>query len=411
MRITGIIAEYNPLHNGHIYHMSEARQLSEADGIVAVMSGNFVQRGEPALADKYLRTKAALLAGADAVFELPVRYSCGSAGFFAAGGVSALDSLAVVDGIAFGCEDADLEALKSMAAFLEDEPEEYKKLLQSNMRRGMNFAKARSKALSDVLSSSASSLLDKPNNILAIEYLRAMSRTGSKLTPYAVARTGKGHNESASFIRKELEKIQSGSILPSPSLQSMLPAYALEDLSCPLFSDDFSGLLLYRLRLLTADELTRFEDISPELANSIKKASASAHSFSELARAVSSRAFTDSRIRRALIHILIDLQKKVTADKTAFVTPSSLSVPDGATPVCPQAHKPEALRLLGFRRGTKVLRLIQDAAAVPIITKPADAPDECLTEDILATDIYRLAFFERYKLPLPDEYRSGPIIV
>ena len=102
MRITGIIAEYNPLHNGHIYHMSEARRLSEADGIVAVMSGNFVQRGEPALADKYLRTKAALLAGADAVFELPVRYSCGSAGFFAAGGVSALDSLAVVDGIVDG---------------------------------------------------------------------------------------------------------------------------------------------------------------------------------------------------------------------------------------------------------------------------------------------------------------------
>lgn len=459
MKITGIIAEFNPLHYGHIYHMNETRRLSGADGIVVVMSGDFVQRGEPAMTDKYLRTKNALLAGADAVFELPVRYACSSAGTFAEGGVSALNSLGAVSGISFGCEDADLDALMNLATFLEDEPEEYRELLLGNIRQGMNFAKARGNALSSVLPPSISTLLDKPNNILAVEYLRAMSRSSSKLVPYAVARTGKGHNESASAIRRELLKRSCGTrpcdlslsnpyrqdrtecikdmepcdltlsntcrqdrteckkdmepcdfSLSNPTktdempeasvLQAMLPGYVQETLSHPLFPDDFSALLLYRLRLFSDDELSLFDDISPELAKSIKKASSSANSFSELVHGVSSRTYTNSRIRRALIHILLDLRKHVLSAETYTGEVSAKPAP-----------MKSGLRLLGFRRGTQVLRAIQDAASIPIITKAADAPEGCLDEDILAADIYRLAYMERFKETLPDEYHQGPVMV
>lgn len=447
MKLTGIIAEYNPLHNGHIYHMDEARRLSGADGLVVVMSGDFVQRGEPAIIDKYLRTKAALMSGADAVFELPVRFACGSAGFFASGGVSVLNSLGAVTGIAFGCEDPDLDALRHLAAFLEDEPDEYRELLLRNLRIGMNYARARSLALEAVLPPSMSSLLEKPNNILAVEYLRAMARTSSSLVPYAVARAGQGHNESASAIRCALSKelpdygrhaplpyaavpapaVSSASSEPAlarpaagpsvPGLSSMLPGYMLDELGHPLLPDDFSALLLYRLRLLTEDELACFDDISPDLANAIKRASSSAHTFSELVHEVSSRTYTDSRIRRSLIHILLNLRE----EKPSYASQPNLPDQPGQPGQHPSgrplrddrtaAFKPAALRLLGFKKGTKVLRHIQDTASVPIITKTADAPKGSLDEDVLASDIYRLVYMERYGTALPDEYHRGPVII
>jgi predicted nucleotidyltransferase len=447
MKLTGIIAEYNPLHNGHIYHMDEARRLSGADGLVVVMSGDFVQRGEPAIIDKYLRTKAALMSGADAVFELPVRFACGSAGFFASGGVSVLNSLGAVTGIAFGCEDPDLDALRRLAAFLEDEPDEYRELLLRNLRIGMNYARARSLALEAVLPPSMSSLLEKPNNILAVEYLRAMARTSSSLVPYAVARAGQGHNESASAIRCALSKelpdygrhaplpyaavpapaVSSASPEPAlarpaagpsvPGLSSMLPGHMLDELGHPLLPDDFSALLLYRLRLLTEDELACFDDISPDLANAIKRASSSAHTFSELVHAVSSRTYTDSRIRRSLIHILLNLRE----EKPSYASQPNLPDQPGQPGQHPSgrplrddrtaAFKPAALRLLGFKKGTKVLRHIQDTASVPIITKTADAPKGSLDEDVLASDIYRLVYMERYGTALPDEYHRGPVII
>lgn len=475
MKLTGIIAEYNPLHNGHIYHMDEARRLSGADGLVVVMSGDFVQRGEPAIIDKYLRTKAALMSGADAVFELPVRFACGSAGFFASGGVSVLNSLGAVTGIAFGCEDPDLDALRRLAAFLEDEPDEYRELLLRNLRIGMNYAKARSLALEAVLPQSTSSLLEKPNNILAVEYLRAMARTSSSLIPYAVARAGQGHNESASAIRYALSKelpdygrhaplpyaavpdsgryaprpyaavpdsgryaprpyaavpapaVSSASSEPAlarpaagpsvPGLSSMLPGHMLDELGHPLLPDDFSALLLYRLRLLTEDELACFDDISPDLANAIKRASSSAHTFSKLVHAVSSRTYTDSRIRRSLIHILLNLRE----EKPSYASQPNLPDQPGQPGQHPSgsplrddrtaAFKPAALRLLGFKKGTKVLRHIQDTASVPIITKTADAPKGSLDEDVLASDIYRLVYMERYGTALPDEYHRGPVII
>lgn len=444
MKLTGIIAEYNPLHNGHIYHMDEARRLSGADGLVVVMSGDFVQRGEPAIIDKYLRTKAALMSGADAVFELPVRFACGSAGFFASGGVSVLNSLGAVTGIAFGCEDPDLDALRRLAAFLEDEPDEYRELLLRNLRIGMNYAKARSLALEAVLPQSTSSLLEKPNNILAVEYLRAMARTSSSLIPYAVARAGQGHNESASAIRYALSKelpdygryaplpyaavpapaVSSASSEPAlarpaagpsvPGLSSMLPGHMLDELGHPLLPDDFSALLLYRLRLLTEDELACFDDISPDLANAIKRASSSAHTFSKLVHAVSSRTYTDSRICRSLIHILLNLRE----EKPSYASQPNLPDQPGQHPSGrplrddrTAAFKPAALRLLGFKKGTKVLRHIQGTASVPIITKTADAPKGSLDEDVLASDIYRLVYMERYGTALPDEYHRGPVII
>ena len=240
MKTAGIIAEYNPFHNGHAYHIAETRKRTGADYIIVVMSPDFVQRGEAALLDKWSRTRCALEAGADLVLQLPAWNAVGSAEYFAEGGVSLLSHLGICDLLSFGCETEFPELLRKAAAFfsMDTEPEPYREILRQKLKEGMTFPQARAEAFGTLPSGTAFSeirsgltqgssvpepdqisrirnILDSPNNVLAIEYEKALLRMGSPMKIFPVRRIGSGHNEeaysgafsSASSIRSLLRSI------------------------------------------------------------------------------------------------------------------------------------------------------------------------------------------------------------
>ena len=188
MKIAGIIAEYTPFHNGHAYHLDQVRKKTNADYLIIVMSGDFMQRGVPAMLDKYNRAKMALMNGADLVLELPCLYACSSAEYFANGAVTLLNNLGVVDSIGFGCENDNLQTLQKVASLLTDEPAEYSRVLQNSLRNGLAYPVARNIALNECLNdlSNDKSLLSSPNNILAVEYLKALYKLNSTITPVAI---------------------------------------------------------------------------------------------------------------------------------------------------------------------------------------------------------------------------------
>ena len=200
MKIAGIIAEYNPFHTGHAYHIQKTRELTGADYIVVVMSGDFVQRGAPALYSKHLRTRMALLGGADLVFELPATHACESAEFFAQSAVGLLDGLGCVDVLSFGSESGDIEPFLKLGAFLATETPEYQNLLKEYLKKGESFPKARSLALQELLSDTdtdTGTFLQTPNNILGVEYCKALCRRNSPIRPFTVKREGNAYHEES----------------------------------------------------------------------------------------------------------------------------------------------------------------------------------------------------------------------
>lgn len=201
MRTAAVIAEYNPFHNGHAYMLQEVRRLSGADFLLVVMSGDFVQRGTPAVFDKYTRTEMALAGGADLVLELPLAASCGSAPRFAEGAVRLLDSLGVVDELWFGSECGSMRYFHMLSGILSEEPEEYRALLRTNLASGMSFPKARAGALRGFLPDSCpeaelSEMISSPNNILGLEYCVALTKLHSKIRPCTIRRRGAGYHDT-----------------------------------------------------------------------------------------------------------------------------------------------------------------------------------------------------------------------
>jgi predicted nucleotidyltransferase len=223
MLVNGIIAEYNPFHNGHQYHMNVAKEHTGADYTIVVMSGNFVQRGAPALLDKFKRAEMALRGGADLVLELPAYYAASSAEYFATGAVAILDKLGVVNHLCFGSECGDTETLKQIAAILSQEPDEYVELLRDYMREGMSYPAARTTALLQYAPSFSKyrDVFSSPNNILGIEYIKALLRRNSAITPVTTLRVGSDyhdirlgiHQSSARAIREALKDEQPVSCL------------------------------------------------------------------------------------------------------------------------------------------------------------------------------------------------------
>ena len=195
MKISAIICEYNPMHAGHLYHIEETKRLSGADKVICIMSGSFTQRGEPAIFDKFARTKAALSGGADLVIELPTSFCCSSAEKFAYGGVFIADSCKIVSHLSFGCENADADALKAIASAFNAETQEYKAQLKLHLKSGASYPSARAEAL-NVFIPGAKQILSSPNNILAVEYLKALKRLKSKIEPVLISRKGSGYLES-----------------------------------------------------------------------------------------------------------------------------------------------------------------------------------------------------------------------
>ena len=315
MIICGIIVEYNPFHNGHEIHIDKTREKTGADLIVCVMSGNFVQRGEPAVFDKWSRAVCALRGGADAVIELPFLSAVQSAEGFAMGGVKILDAIGA-DFISFGSETTDLNAISDLAGTLAKEPRKYKRALRANLSQGMSFPKARmSAALAD-----APDALAMPNAILATEYIKAIKRRKSKLNPIAIQRVGQDYNSSdisttlssASAIRGAIKANHLAEAFAS--MPSVCAQYIKEQLLnglAPVFPDSYDRQLLYRLRVGGTDYIKTLHDVSEGLQNRIYEAAKTAASRAELIDAIKTKRYTYTRISRILLYALFGVTREM----------------------------------------------------------------------------------------------------
>ena len=320
-KVLGIVAEYNPFHNGHLYHLEQAKKLTKSNYTVAIMSGNFTQRGGCSLFDKWSKTKIALQCGIDLVIELPVLYATSSAENFADGSIKILDSLKVVDYLAFGAETADINTLSSIADILNREPKEYKNLLSLELQKGVSFPKARETALLEVLKDDKkySKVLSSPNNILGIEYIKALKKYKSKIEPIAVERYEAGYNDltyteniaSATAIRNII-KNNGLNILPklmpeatySALIENIQNGHIISDLSV------FEKQIIYNLRTMTTAQIAELPDVSEGLEFALKNAANSCNTLVELLNIVNSKRYTLTRIQRILIYCLLGITKK-----------------------------------------------------------------------------------------------------
>lgn len=408
MKTIGIIAEYNPFHNGHAYQIRKIKEAAHADFVVVAMSGDFVQRGAPAALDKYCRTAMALSGGADVVFELPSLWAVSSAEDFAMAGITMFDKMGCIDGVCFGTETSDFKLLSSIADFFADESEHYQNLLSSYIKEGMTFPAARTKALLSFLPSpSVESLLNTPNNILALEYLKAIRRRGSSLTPYPLKREGAGyHDTKLTTVPQDMQKnssdiptasatairaLLSDSHLDFSALAGTMPDGALALLqdylaASPILTvDAFSSILGYQLLSMEKEELEQIYDITPDIANRIYKNRYEFHSFSQFCEHNKSRDITYTRMSRILLHIILHITKEMY-----LVQKETDYIP--------------YLRLLGFRKdATPFLSELKKTTSVPLLSRLSDAKKilseqsapalktaaiELLQKDLFAADLY-----------------------
>ena len=378
MNVVGIIAEYNPFHEGHAYQIQKAKEQCGAEFAVVVMNGDFVQRGEPAIFDKYTRTKEALLGGADLIFELPVRFGLSSAGDFAMGGVLALNALPFVTHLCFGTETGDLTPLLQAATFLCDEPDSYRTRVKHFVKQGILYPKARSLALA-AESGLPTETWDSPNNILGLEYCVALQKLHSKIKPFTIRREGQGYHDndtpalsdfpSATFLREKIRK-----------------AGEKENLSL----SDFSSLIGYSL--LTAKDLCRIKDITPDLSDRIRNELPKYREINEFVKTIKNPSLTTGRIKRSFFQCLFDIEKD--------------------EPVMPY------LRVLGMKKEASSLLSQKENASCQILTKLAfdvpkmdDTAKKLFAKDLLASDLYRQVFCHKYNQTLPNEYQHSPIVL
>ena len=378
MNVVGIIAEYNPFHEGHAYQIQKAKEQCGAEFAVVVMNSDFVQRGEPAIFDKYTRTKEALLGGADLIFELPVRFGLSSAGDFAMGGVLALNALPFVTHLCFGTETGDLTPLLQAATFLCDEPDSYRTRVKHFVKQGILYPKARSLALA-AESGLPTETWDSPNNILGLEYCVALQKLHSKIKPFTIRREGQGYHDndtpalsdfpSATFLRKKIRK-----------------AGEKENLSL----SDFSSLIGYSL--LTAKDLCRIKDITPDLSDRIRNELPKYREINEFVKTIKNPSLTTGRIKRSFFQCLFDIEKE--------------------EPVMPY------LRVLGMKKEASSLLSQKENASCQILTKLAfdvpkmdDTAKKLFAKDLLASDLYRQVFCHKYTQTLPNEYQHSPIVL
>lgn len=410
MKIVGLITEYNPFHKGHEYHIEEALRMTGADKAIVVMSGDFVQRGEPAIMPKHHRAKMALEFGVSLVLELPIRYATGSAEYFATGAVDLLHQLGCVDYLCFGSECGDIAKLESIASVLLQEPREYKTSLANHLKLGVSFPKARQLALEEysVDYNIDGSILADPNNILGVEYLKALYKLNSLIKPYTIKReTNNYHDEelgaihsSATSIRKYLyEGNQKLDVL-----SNQLPKHVFDIMtdqykqSYPIYIQDFSLLLHHKLLTSTSQSLATYLDVTPELASRIIKHRNQFMDMEQFIELIKSKHITRSRVSRCLLHILLQIPQFELG---------SMSI-----------HTPYA-RVLGFRKDdSRLLTEITNTSNIPLITKLSQSfptldkhASTLLNEDIQNSNLYELISSHKFKHSYIPEPQKTMIII
>ena len=320
-KVVGIIAEYNPFHNGHSYHIQNTKAQTGADFVVAVMTGNFTQRGNTSVINKWEKTKMALNGDADLVIELPTIYSISSAENFASGAVKILNELGIVDTISFGMEADDISTLNNIANVLVNEPPEYKAILEHELSKGNSFPKARENALMMYLNDIKryANVVKGSNNILAIEYLKALKKQKSSIVPFGVKREKVYYNStkiideyaSATGIRNlllhnQLEEVRK--VMPSKSYSILLNnlrqgTYVLDIIA---YNDE----IIYKLRSMTVKQIANLPDVSEGLEYLIKEVSNKTNNLIELINGIKSKRYTQTRIQRILLYALLGITKK-----------------------------------------------------------------------------------------------------
>ena len=392
-RVLGIIAEYNPFHNGHLYHIAKSKEETGAQYVVAVISGNFVQRGNTSIVNKWVKTRMALSNGVDLVIELPTIYSTSSAENFAEGAIKILNSLGIVDTISFGMEAKDISTLNNIANVLYTEPKEYVTMLTHELKKGNSFPKARENALMMYLNDIKryANVMAGSNNILGIEYLKALKKTKSTITPVGIKREKVLYNDkyivdefaSATAIRKmlitkELNDIRK--VMPRSSY--LLLGEELKDGHYVIDISRFEREILYTLRKMTVQEIANLPDVSEGLENSIKNAADSCNTLDELINIVKTKRFTQTRIQRILIYSLLGITKK-QMETSKKITPY--------------------VRVLGFDNKGKELisEMMNINPKLNVVTSVKKYIDtvasknlkEMIETDILATNVYTLGYY------------------
>lgn len=393
MKICGIIAEYDPFHTGHGWQIKEIRNtLGQDCAVIVAMSGNWTQRGGPALVDKHTRAQMALIGGADLVLELPVPCAVSSAEGFAQGGVSILNAAGIVTHLCFGSEVGDLSLLERTALQLDSE--EYREKLHVSLNQGLSFPVARQQAVQQLIGADAD-CLSLPNNNLGVEYLRALNRLSSKITPITVQRAGAGHGQgpaggfaSASFLRQQ---ISAGNW--SEASPYLLPE--ILDLLQNTPHSDFcraERAILYQLRRMSPDDLAALPDCGEGLSNRLYQAIRQGTCMEEILNLTKTKRYTHARLRRILLWAFLGL----TAED--------------------RPENPPYLRVLGMNHtGRFLLRSMSEQAAVPILTKPAHVRNLSVEAQMLfdaesrATDLYGFCLDE---LPsCGSEWTHNPVIL
>ncbi len=388
MKVIGIIAEYNPFHFGHLHHLNQSKELTGSTHSIAVMSGNFVQRGEPAIIDKWARAEMAIKNGIDLVFELPFVFATSSAEYFGEAGVKLLDSLGIVECVSYGSETGSSEQIEKAAEFLAEENEDFRILLKKNLSEGLSFPFAREKALTKI-APGLGDVLNHSNNILAVEYIKAAKRIGSKMDFVPIMRVGSNFNESsldnhsfcsATAIRKELYKGDSCNVNKTMPYESFKILMDSESESCNSSyprKEDLFNCLQYKIRTAGNEKLASIAGMREGLENRLMSAAYKSLDYTSFIKMVESKRYPKSSVQRLLLHLLLDLKK---SELNEFRN----------------ADSPYA-RVLGFNdKGKQLLKEIKKKSDAMIITnvnrqKPdTELLQKMLEYDIKATDFYML---------------------
>lgn len=329
-KVLGIVAEYNPFHNGHFYHMQESKKITEADSCICVISGNFTQRGEPSIVNKWAKTYMALCCGADLVIELPTIYSISSAENFASGAIKIFDSLKIVTDISFGAECNDLATLNNIANVFYSEPANYKTILNHELKRGLSYPMARENAVLMYLNDIKryANVLSNSNNILAIEYLKALKQQKSMIQPNIVPRKNVYYNDqkivddfaSATAIRKLMlnrEYAEVRKVVPRSTYQIIGEEYKKNHIILGI--KKYEKEIIYALRVMPIEEIQNLPDVNEGLEFAIKKAVSETNNIEELIEKVKSKRYTQTRIQRILLYVLLGITKKDMEDSKKMV--------------------------------------------------------------------------------------------
>ncbi|MBR5896948.1 MAG: nucleotidyltransferase family protein [Lachnospiraceae bacterium] len=392
MTIASVICEYNPFHTGHKHQLDYIRREINADYIICIMSGDFVQRGEPAIYSKELRTRWALENGADAVFFLPVCYSAASADLFAYGAISLLDRMGCVDYLCFGSECGDVEKLKECAEKLNGSGTIASPAIKELMKNGNTFPKSRSLLFPEYIN-----ILNSPNNVLAIEYLNALSRLKSGVKPFSLKREGQSYDDdtadltskylSATAIRK--------SILEDSTdyLSKYVPYKVPKDVPA-VSSNDFSKELYYAL-LLNKGIYEEYFEVNEDLAKRIENNLVNYKDYASFVELLKCKNFTHARISRALLHILLGIKEHYTELFKAI-------------------NEADGVRLLGFKKTAEpLLKEITEKGSLQIITKVPAIYDELndSTKRLLDMDLFASTLYDKVSGTDTQEYTKQLIII